>query len=336
MPPRWLLLVPLILLACGQLPEGIGSNHEVLVLADDAQWQRFEGILEEIFQRKVFTAQEEYIFTLKRGKSEEFKFYQKWKNLVLLATFDHQGPTVDLMGQLLSPEAKEKISQGEAFFFARQDVWAREQQVFFFAAQEEEILTEKLRENRERIFELMENALNVKVSNMLYANDEQVELEKRLFREYGWTVRIPWGYRVEREFPGERFVWLRKQQPQRWIFVSWEDTEEVSVMPEWCLDERDRIGREFYDGDEIVRGHTTFQQVNFADHRAVRLSGLWENKSLFVGGPFRTFCFYDEGVGRRYLVDVAVFAAGVEKEPYLRQLDVIAHTFSTEPLEGWK
>jgi hypothetical protein len=58
---RWIILVPLLLLACGRLPEGVGSNHEVMVLTDEGQWGRFAGILREIFERKVFTAQEENI-----------------------------------------------------------------------------------------------------------------------------------------------------------------------------------------------------------------------------------------------------------------------------------
>jgi len=102
------------------------------------------------------------------------------------------------------------------------------------------------------------------------------------------------------------------------------------------MDRRDRVGRDLYDGDRIVREHTRAKEVDFAGRRGLRLAGLWENRSLNVGGPFRTYSFYDEGAGRRYMVDAAVFAAGVEKEPYLRQADLIAGTFSTVPLEVWE
>jgi hypothetical protein len=333
---RWFLPFAFILFGCGQLPQGIGSNHEVMVLADREQWERFEGILREIFERKVFTAQEENVFTVRWGDPEKFDFYRKWRNLVLLASFDHPGSTAKLMGQLLSPEAREQVSRGETFFFVRQNAWAREQEVFFFAAQGEGALAEKLRENRDQIFDLMEQALDAKVRELLYAKAEQLKLEKRLFRDYGWTLRVPMGYEVFREFPQEHFVWLRKQQPHRWIFVYWEETEDVTLTPEGCLKKRDEIGRTFYEGDQIVRDHTSFQEIDFLGWRALQLSGLWENRRRYLGGPFRTYCFYDQGAKRRYLVDVAVFAAGVEKEPYLRQVDLIAHTFSTLPLEVWE
>jgi len=333
---RWLLLLPFILFGCGQLPQGIGSNHEVMVLADREQWEQFEKILRDIFERKVFTAQEENVFTVRWGDPEQFDFYRKWRNLVLLASFDHMGPTAKLMDQFLSPEAREEVSRGQAFFFVRQNVWAREQEVFFFAAQQEGTLAEKLLENKDQIFDLMEQALDAKIRKLLYAKAEQVKLEKRLFQDYGWTLRVPMGYEVFREFPEKNFVWLRKQQPHRWIFVFWEQTEDVTVAPEGCLNKRDEIGRAFYEGDQVVREHTSAEEVDFQGWRAVRLSGLWENRSRYLGGPFRTYCFYDEGTKRRYLVDAAVFAAGVEKEPYLRQVDLIAHTFSTAPLEVWE
>ena len=332
---RWLFLLPLLVLACEQLPEGIGSNHEVLVLADDAQWQQFQGILRDIFERKVFTAQEENIFTVRRGRSEEFEFYQTWKNLVILATFDHQGPVVQLMEQFLSAEARDKVASGQAYLFTRRNLWAQDQEVFFLAARSESTLMEKLQENRDHLFDLMEGALNEKIVRFLYQRGRQIELEKRLFGDYGWTLMIPEGYVVAKELPEEHFVWLRRQQPHRWLFVHWQDTADVAMTPQVCMDERDRVGRQFYDGDQIVRERTGWEEVAFAGHRAVKLSGIWENKQLLAGGPFRTYCFYQEEAGRRYLVDAAVYAAGTEKEPYLRQVDLIVQTFSTSPLEDW-
>jgi len=333
---RCFLLVPLLLLACGRLPEGVGSNHEVMVLADPEQKDRLGEVIEEIFERKVFTAQEEKVFTVRWGSPEEFDFYKKWKNLVLLGSFDRQGPTATLLDRFLSSQAREKVSTGEAFFFARHNAWAQDQEVFFLVAEGEDVLAQRLGESGDRIFDLMEEALNAKIQNMLYDKGEQFKLEKRLFGDYGWTLRVPRGYEVFKEIPEENFVWLRKQQPHRWIFVSWEQTEDVTITAQGCMDQRDEIGRTFYEGDQIVRGFTSAEEVDFLGWRALRLAGLWENRSRYLGGPFRTYCFYDQQARRRYMVDAAVFAAGVEKEPYLRQVDIIAHTFSTAPLGAWK
>jgi hypothetical protein len=332
----WLLPAALLLPSCGHLPEGVGSNHEIMVLIDEDQWPRFQGLLEEIFERKVFTAQEEKVFNVRRGRPEEFDFYKKWKNLIVLATFDRPGPTADLMEQFLSAEAREKVAAGEAYLFVRQNVWAQDQEVFFLAAPTEEKLSERLAENSARLFELMETALNAKITEFIYRRGRQRELERRLFEDYGWTLKIPEGYTVAKELPEKRFIWIRRQQPQRWIFVHWETSPDVAFTEEKCIRWRDEVGQEFYEGDRIVTDYVTSREVAFAGRRALKLAGLWENPELLVGGPFRAYCFYDQESGRRYMVDAAVHAAGTQKEPYLRQVDLIIRTFSTGPLEDWR
>ncbi|NBC17960.1 MAG: DUF4837 family protein, partial [Bacteroidetes bacterium] len=47
------------------------------------------------------------------------------------------------------------------------------------------------------------------------------------------------------------------------------------------------------------------------------------------GGPFLTYSFYDQSTGRLYMIDGMVFAPGHEKREFLRQMEVIAHTFRT-------
>jgi len=331
-----ILLALLPLISCGRLPESVGSNHEVMVLIDEEQWPRFRGVLQGVFEKKVFTAQEENVFTVRRGRPEEFDFYKKWKNLIVLATFDHPGPTAKLMEQFLSAEARERVAGGEAYLFVRTDVWAQGQEVFFLAAQTEAELIERMTENSAHLFELMETALNAKITEIIYQQGRQSELEKRLLESYGWTMKVPQGYTVVRELPAENFVWIRRQQPQRWIFVHWETSSDVAFTAEECIRWRDRIGEKFYEGDRIVPDYTVAGETAFAGRRALKIAGIWENKELLVGGPFRTYCFYDQGAGRRYMVDAAVHAAGTEKEPYLRQVDLIIGTFSTEPLGDWR
>ena len=332
----WFLLAALLLLSCGHLPESVGSNHEVMVLIDEDQWPRFRELLEEVFEKKVFTAQEENVFTVRRGRPEEFDFYKRWKNLIVLATFDRPGQTAELMEQFLSAEARARVTSGEAYLFVRRDVWAQDQEVFFLAARTEEELLERMAENSNHLFELMETALNAKIAEFIYRRGRQHELEQRLFKTYGWTLKIPQGYTVARELPEERFIWIRRQQPQRWIFVHWETSPNVAFTAEECIRWRDQAGEKFYEGDRIVPAYATTEEVAFAGRRALKIAGIWENRELLVGGPFRTYCFYDQDAGRRYMVDAAVHAAGTEKEPYLRQVDLIISTFSTGPFGDWR
>ena len=54
-----------------------------------------------------------------------------------------------------------------------------------------------------------------------------------------------------------------------------------------------------------------------------------QNDGKVAGGPFINYTFHDPLSRRVYMIDVAVFAPARDKVPYLRRLDVIAHTFYT-------
>jgi hypothetical protein len=55
-----------------------------------------------------------------------------------------------------------------------------------------------------------------------------------------------------------------------------------------------------------------------------RLYGRWEDSEVSAAGPFR---FYQVARGAAtYNVDLAVFAPGRPKLPYLRELQVLAET----------
>jgi hypothetical protein len=54
-----------------------------------------------------------------------------------------------------------------------------------------------------------------------------------------------------------------------------------------------------------------------------------ETVEFGMGGPFVMYTFYDQATGRIYMIDGMVFAPGFDKREFLRQLEVIAHTFRT-------
>jgi len=57
-----------------------------------------------------------------------------------------------------------------------------------------------------------------------------------------------------------------------------------------------------------------------------QIHGRWEDDEVSAAGPYRFYEITREG--RRYYVDLAVFAPGRPKLPYLRELQAIAETIS--------
>ena len=118
--------------------------------------------------------------------------------------------------------------------------------------------------------------------------------------------------------------------PERWLFVRWIEGKDASRLnQDWVVGERNRIGAEYYGGDRLSGSYLFSQRTEFLGRPAQLTTGLWENEEKVAGGPFRNYTFIDEPTGHLYMIDIAVYAPGRDKYPYLRRLDIIAHTFRT-------
>jgi hypothetical protein len=88
---------------------------------------------------------------------------------------------------------------------------------------------------------------------------------------------------------------------------------------------RGKLGARYYDGEELKLDWTTVQPAEFAGYEGLKIDGRWENNELVHGGKFFSYCINTED--RFYMVDARLFAPGLEKEPWLRQLRIVATTF---------
>ncbi len=155
-------------------------------------------------------------------------------------------------------------------------------------------------------------------------------MTQQLVDEFGWQVRVPFGYRILEANPDSGFVALVKEQPVRWFFVYWEDGVQAGTLTEdWVIAKRDEITRRFFDQDRIAPGEVEVFQSDFSGKLAVVLRGLWENQETWTGGPFKSYAFVDLELDRFFFIDVGVFSPNKQKETYLRQLDLMANTFRT-------
>jgi len=70
---------------------------------------------------------------------------------------------------------------------------------------------------------------------------------------------------------------------------------------------------------------TDHDKVVFLTDEVPKLAGFWEGDTY--GGPFRTIFYYDQVSGRLYGLNLLVYAPGLAKHPYMRELHAIAETF---------
>lgn len=331
----------LYLPGCVSKPSGYGEGTRLFVVADPEVWHALEPALRNAFEKTIYTPEPEKVFEVIWVAPERFNDFATRKNVALVGTLDSDGEISQKVDGMLAPGVKARVEDGSAFVFPKKNPWAKRQMLLVLTSTSVTELTHHLETNKRYLYELLENRLLEDTRRQMYSRLEQKELAAEALEKYGWTLRIQHDYFVNIERADANFYMLRRSLPgrERWLFVHWIENADRSVLNEtWVLNKRDELTSKFYkneDGvaDRVYRqsNYLRVEEVNFQGRNALRVQGLWENlhESKGGGGPFRTYCFYDEASGRIYLIDIAVYFPGGDKEPFLRQLDVMAHTFRT-------
>lgn len=316
-------------------PDSMGPAQQILILADPSDWLSLEVPIREIFEKKLYTPQPEKIFQIQRGNVEDFeqrKFHRR-KNLLIVAPLNVDHPTAQFLKTLLSTDVKTAVLAGTSSISWKEDVWAKDQLLMIASGKNLSNLVENLRLEADRLYRKVEDVRNKRISELIYLYGEQEGLSAQLAQTHGWTFRVPFGFRILIDHPDSGFVTLAKENPSRWVFVYWEFGVPLDHLTEsWCIQKRDEITLRFFDGDRIVNSEVEVYQSEFAGKIAITLQGLWENRKTWAGGPFKSYAFLDITQNRFFFVDVGVFSPNKKKEPYLRQIDLMAQTFELKNL----
>lgn len=326
-------LTAVLLAGCTKKPIGAGAETGLFVVSDSENWQAMESTLREVFENVIMTPQPEKVFEVHWVSPENFNQYATRGNIVILGLLDSEGEINTKVSGMLSADVKNKVIDGSAFVFPKENPWADRQLLVVLAGTSADGLRAKMLENREYLYGLFEKKLLEETAEKMFSQLEQHELEDTLLEKYGWTLRIQHDYILNIDRQQNRFVMLRRSLPgrERWLFVHWIERADASMITEeWALQTRDRLTMKFYENDFVDKERTHSAEIDFLGRSTLLLEGLWANDDKVAGGPFRNYTFYDEATARIYMIDVATWYPAGAKEPFLRQLDIMARTFKTE------
>ncbi len=329
-----LLVISLAFTSCYKREAGVGPEQDIYVFAPPSVWEKLQKPLETVFSKGVVTPQYEKYFRLRYIKnSNELDRYTLHRNLLFVSTLESKGPIADLVRKSISSsEMLADVKSGKNFLFKKENQWAKDQVLLILVSVNTDSLAKKITKYKDQIFNIYDRHYRKQVQAQMFTKYENKKLEKELLRKYQWTIRLQPDYSLAWASPDSGFVFFRRRNPERWLYVQWINTDNPSMMTkDWILNERDSIGVWFYGGDRVNRKYVKFKVINFNGRRAYQVNGLWENDKNVAGGPFQEYVFYDEPTGRIYIIDCAVFSPGriYGKLPFLRQLTVMARSFRT-------
>ena len=282
--------------------------------------------VEAAFTRPVTSVEEENRYAFEVHSSGELARQRDARNLVLVADLSQRdavsGKVREVLGKRRATSLRER-----AGWAVLPNVEALGQTMVVVAGRDRASVLRLLEAEAGELYARADSMVTRRTGDIVYMNGEDRAMGSYLDSRYGWTVRIPKGFKTaeDRKNGVVKLVSTDTQQPSRLFLAYWAPTESAAPDPEYCLKLRSRLAWLYYDEDRVDPAVTTVSEVTFRGRKAVRIEGIWQNEKHLIGGPFFTLCFIEKE--RLYLLDGVVFAPGMDKSPWLRQLEAVMLTF---------
>ncbi len=323
--PLLIVLIAVALCAGCSMPLAVGKLTEVMVLASDDVWAEVESDIRGALEREIYSPRRETTFTVIHAEPGEPGEHSKWSKIVLIGSLEGD----DLAGGLLPDEVRDEVAAEGGLIYTVSDVWARNQWVFILVTARAEEIPRYVKYSGDLLFSQVDRLLRGQVRERMFLSGHSAEREEELRKNYGFTLHLPDVYRLDESAESFQAVRFFNVNPQRSIFVYWEEAPRDSLDPETLLRKRMGVAGRFYPGDRLVEGRETWERVEFQGQRALKFMGQWENRAEIEGGTFTAYAFNCPESNRFFLLDAVLFAPNPRqaKYTYLIQMETIMESF---------
>ena len=318
-----ILIVPILLLgvSCKQkehralLPKVNGMPGEVLMVIDDYLWDSPVGnFFNETFNQpfEVLPA-DEPIYDLIHIPWHGFsKLFKSHRNIVLIK---------------ISDENKEPR------ILVQHDVWATPQLVVNIVGPNDKNMMAYLEQNQEKLIDLLNvSELDRTIGN--YRKNMAKGLNEVLKTHHKIGITVPMGYKLDVDTSD--FVWISHEvsdMTQGILIYHYPYTDTNTFTRKYLLSQRDFFTRKYVpgptEGSYMTTEHSfpVIFRENVKDGQyMVELRGLWKTEKAFMGGAFISHTILDENRNRIVTAEGFVFAPGLDKRNYVRELSAIIQT----------
>ncbi len=305
----------------------LGYPQEIFVVADSLFWNEIGPEITEVFEAPVYTPISEPSFFVQWIPLKKLNDYKHRQNVFLIGVANEDNPTTDYLKNILPTEIQTGVEKDQNFYFFSDNLYADGQINLFIYAKDKNTFIQRFNQYKEDTFSEFSKRYYNRLSEDMFKTAEQKDLEQLILEKFGWKIRIQHDYFIAMQNINEKYIWLRRMDPDRWISIWERDGDSSDLNLDALIAVREQVLGNYYEGDRVDRDETYLMNVEFSGYPASKVVGIWQNDSLLVGGPFRTYAFLDSLRSKIYYVDIAVMAPNKQKKPYLDQLEVIANTF---------
>ncbi|MGE5174749.1 MAG: DUF4837 family protein [Hyphomicrobiales bacterium] len=302
---------------CGR-PFAEGGSRELTVITAWPADAPELLLLRAIVEREAIRIEDEAAYVVTLASPADARAYRA-RNVLLVGagSLDRVPPPCRRLARLLAA--------GRDPFAVTTDVWLRGQTAGIVWTRDRADWIPSVSAVQNRLFHALDRATYATVRSRLTALPRDAEAERRLARVLGVRLAIPRGYTLRIDPGAKAALLIDEGPPARLLRFS-------AAPPDTAADlrrARATLARRFRPNERTLEIQEPELVSAELGGQIAQWNGRWQDEAVTAAGPFRAYVVVRHG--RRFLVDLAVFAPGRPKLPYLRELMAIAETLEPSP-----
>jgi hypothetical protein len=309
-------LGPLAPSGCGR-PFAEGGSRELTVVTAWPADAPEILLLRAIVEREAIRIESEPAYVVRFAEPGDARAYRARNVLVVGAGALERVPAP-------CRRLRDLLSRDGGPYIFTPDAWLRGQSAGLVWTESRNDWMPAVARAQHRLFHALDRATFATVRSRVLTLPRDERAERRLAEVLGVRMRVPRGYRLRID-PGARAALLIEEgPPARMLRIQ-------ATRPDSAADlrrARATLARVFRPNERTLEIEEPSLTPDDLAGAVRHFNGRWEDEAVAAAGPFRA---YEVTRGRHgYLVDLAVFAPGRPKLPYLRELMAIAETLEPE------
>ena len=323
----FLFLLCLLIFGCAGKKDSLGTDDEIRVICSKIDEPVIKDYLASVFDDTIYTPAPEPLFKLIFSRPERYEDLKEYAQVIIAAVNRNStNPGYRLLKKLL-PEGQLNNSEDDNPVLLTRDLHAKDQVYAVINASNKEHLFNYLDKNKGLLRKHYDEQFKLRGSRFLF-NDNQTQIEEKINEDYGWFLKIPWGWEVLRNEDKMNFFWMGSEYPYRWMSIKWDSgnniNDELSLGKQiW------NFPINHYKSIRFNENRFKLDRIYFNDYKGWQCSGIWESMDSLdaKGGPFYSYIFYDHHSDRTFHINTLVHNPGKSKAVYIRQMELIAKSF---------
>jgi|TARA_B100001105_G_scaffold71392_1_gene56102 hypothetical protein len=316
-----------LIFGCAGKKDSLGTDDEIRVICSKIDEPVIKDYLASVFDDTIYTPAPEPLFKLIFSRPEHYEDLKEYAQVIIAAVNRNStNPGYRLLKKLL-PEGQLNNSEDDNPVLLTRDLHAKDQVYVVINASNKEHLFNYLDKNKCLLRKHYDEQFKLRGSRFLF-NDNQTQIEEKINEDYGWFLKIPWGWEVLRNDDKMNFFWMGSEYPYRWMSIKWDNGNNIN--------DGLSLGKQIwnfpinhYKSIRFNENRFKLDRIYFNDYKGWQCSGIWESMDSLdaKGGPFYSYIFYDHHSDRTFHINTLVHNPGKSKAVYIRQMELIAKSF---------